>query len=57
MWVQSLSQEDPLQEEMASHSSILSWRIPMDRRVWGATVYRVLKSWTQLKQFSLHASV
>ena len=28
MWVQSLSQEDSLEEEMATHSSILAWRIP-----------------------------
>ena len=28
MWVQSLGQEDPLEEEMATHSSILSWEIP-----------------------------
>ena len=27
-WVQSLGQEDPLEEEVATHSSILSWRIP-----------------------------
>ena len=27
MWVQSLSQEDPLEKEMATHSSILAWRI------------------------------
>ena len=27
-WVRSLSQEDPLEKEMATHSSILSWRIP-----------------------------
>ena len=27
-WVQSLSQEDPLEEEMATHSSILAWKIP-----------------------------
>ena len=27
-WVQSLAQEDPLEEEMATHSSILAWRIP-----------------------------
>ena len=27
-WVQSLSQEDPLEEEMATHSSILTWQIP-----------------------------
>ena len=28
MWVRSLGQEDPLEEEMATHSSILAWRIP-----------------------------
>ena len=28
MWVQSLGQEDPLEEGMAIHSSILTWRIP-----------------------------
>ena len=28
MWVRSLSQEDPLEEEMATHSSILAWEIP-----------------------------
>ena len=27
-WVSSLGQEDPLQKEMATHSSILTWRIP-----------------------------
>ena len=28
MWVRSLGQEDPLEEEMAKHSSILAWEIP-----------------------------
>ena len=28
MWVQYLGQEDPLEEGMATHSSILAWRIP-----------------------------
>ena len=28
MWVRSLGQEDSLEEEMATHSSILTWRIP-----------------------------
>ena len=27
-WVQSLGQEDPLEEEMATHSNILTWKIP-----------------------------
>ena len=30
-WVQSLGQEDPLEKEMATRSSILAWKIPMDR--------------------------
>ena len=34
-WVQSLGWEDPLEEVMAIHSSILAWRIPMDKRAWG----------------------
>ena len=37
MQVQSLGQEDPLEEGMATHSSILAWRIPMDRGAWWAT--------------------
>ena len=36
-WVRSLSWEDPLKEGMATHSSILAWRIPMDRGTWQAT--------------------
>ena len=28
MWVQSLGQDDPLEEQMATHSSILAWRMP-----------------------------
>ena len=31
MQIQSLGQEDPLEKGMATHSSILAWRIPMDR--------------------------
>ena len=31
MWVQSLGWEDPMEEGMATHSSILAWKIPMDR--------------------------
>ena len=30
-WVRSLGWEDPLEEGMATHSSIVAWRIPMDR--------------------------
>ena len=45
-WVQSLGQEGPLEEGMASHSSILAWRIPMDGEAWWATVHGVVKSQT-----------
>ena len=34
-WVRSLSWEDPLEEGMAAHSSILAWRISMDRGAGG----------------------
>ena len=43
-WVRSLGQEDPLQEGMATHSSILAWRIATDREAWQATVHRVAES-------------
>ena len=33
-WVQSLGWEDALEKDMAIHSSILAWRILMDRRAW-----------------------
>ena len=33
-WVQSLGLKDPLEKEMATHSSILAWKIPMDRGAW-----------------------
>ena len=46
--VRSLGWEDPLEEGMATHSSILAWRIPMDRGAWRAAVRGVPKSWTQL---------
>ena len=47
-WVQSLSQEDSLEKEMAIHSGILCLENPMDRGVWEAIVPRVTKSWTWL---------
>ena len=45
-WVRSLGWEDPLEEGMATHSSILAWRISMDRGAWWATVPEVVKNWT-----------
>ena len=47
MWIPSLGLEDPLEEGMATHSSI-----PMDRGAWRATVHRVAQSWTRLKRLS-----
>ena len=44
MWVQSLSWEDPLEEVMATHSSILGWRIPWTEEPGGATVHGVAQS-------------
>ena len=46
--VQSLGQEDPLEKEKATHSSILCLENPMDRGAWWATVHGVTKSQTQL---------
>ena len=48
-WVQSLGWEDPLEEGMATHSSILAWRIPVDQSAWLATVNGVAKSRTRLR--------
>ena len=51
-WVQSLGWEDPLEKGMATHSSILAWRIP-----WTAEpgrVHEVTKSWTQLSELHFH---
>ena len=52
MWVRSLGWEDPLEEGMATHSSILAWRTSKERGAWQATVHRVAKNRTQLKRFS-----
>ena len=49
-WVRPLGREDPLEEAMVTQSSLLAWRIPMDRGAWWATVYRTAKSQTRLKQ-------
>ena len=46
--VRSLGQEDPLEKGMATHSSILAWRIPMDRGAWQPTVHGVTENQTPL---------
>ena len=50
--VQSLGWEDPLEKEMAAHSSILGLENPMDREAWRAAVHGVAKSWTRLSNFT-----
>ena len=49
-WVLSLGWEDPLEEGMATNSSILAWRIPMDRGAWWAIVQSVVQSQTCCKE-------
>ena len=48
MQIQSLGRDDPLEKEMATHSSILTWEIPCTEDPGGATVRRVSKSQKQL---------
>ena len=43
-WAWSLGWEDPLEEGMAIRSSILAWRIPMDRGAWQTAVHGVAES-------------
>ena len=54
-WVRSLGWEGPLEECVATHSSILAWRIPTDRGAWRATVHGVAQIQTRLKQLNTHA--
>ena len=57
IWVQSLGWEDSLEEGMATHSSTLAWRIPMDRGALWATAHGVAKSPTWLSNFHLRPQV
>ena len=47
-WVRFLGWDNPLEEGMATHSSVLAWRISVDRGAWRATVHGVAKSLTRL---------
>ena len=53
--IQSLSQEDSLEEGMATHSSIPARRMPMDRGAWWTTAHRVAKSWIWVKRLSTNS--
>ena len=53
----SLGQENPLEEEMAAHASLLAWRIPWTPHgggAWWATVHRVGHNWSNWAQHSKH---
>ena len=54
-WVRSLGWDDPLEEGMTTHSSILAWKILMDKEAWQATVHGVTKSRTQLNDKAEHS--
>ena len=47
-WVQYLGREDPLEKEMATHSSILAWEIPLAEKPRGLKSIGSQKSWTYL---------
>ena len=51
-WVRPLGWEDSLEEGMATHFSILAWRIPMDRGAWRATVQEIAKESDTAEQLS-----
>ena len=52
-WVRSLGQEDSLEKEVATHSSILAWGNPMAREAWQAIVHgwqRIGHDWATKQQ-------
>ena len=51
--VRSLSQEDPLEEEMATHSSILALENPIERGAWHTPVHRVAKSQIEVSGYMM----
>ena len=53
-WVQSPDWEELLEEGMVTHSNILAWRIPVDRRAWQAAVHGVTKSQMWLSDSAQH---
>ena len=56
-WVRSLGWEDPLEEGMVTHCSIVAWRIPKDRGAWLATVHGVTKSQARVTNKAQHRAV
>ena len=54
MMVRSLGEKDTLEKEMATHSSILAWRMSWTEEAGGLQSMAITESWTQLKQLSMH---
>ena len=52
MWVRSLGQEDPLEEENGTPLQYSCLKNPMDRGAWWAVVQRVTKRWTELSDLA-----
>ena len=50
--VRTLGQEDPLEKEMVTHSSILAWEIPWTEGAWRATVHEVTKESDTTRQLN-----
>ena len=50
MRVRSLGPEDPLEQEMATHSSILAWKIPWTEEPGGLQFIGSQKSWAKLSE-------
>ena len=55
-WLRSLGWEGTLEKGKATHSGILSWKIPIDRGPWWATVHGVAKSQTRLSVYAQHVT-
>ena len=51
-WVQSLGREDPLEKEMATHSSILAWEIPWAEESGGLESMKLQRDKTQLSNYT-----
>ena len=52
IWVRSLGQEDPLEMEMTTHSSILAWEIPWEEESGRPESMGLQKSWTPLSNWT-----
>ena len=52
-WVRCLGQEDPLEKGMATHSSVLAWKIPWTEEPGGYSPW-ITKSQTQLSDYHFH---